>query len=406
MRAILIDRRRRDGQAAGSAPQPSWRRARLVVLAAAAAFAIAPSTDAQAFKLKLVFPDGRPMTYGSACAGHGCLAHQRDVDQVDANGEVELPNWPRTIEYQRDGVSLDQLPAGTASGTITVDGSHATVVLPRLLAGTAPEIDAVESDLAARLNEARAAQGLPLAELNPQLSAAADLQAQWLTSSGVTVVEPDLFHVGPFDTTMSFRHGEVSLPDPDSGGEVAEGGGTVDDAITDWLGSAEHREQVLAPGPMLIGVGRSGAFLVVETHAPCAGCPDAGPGSRASALAPVAAPAPAAPPPPAPAPTSGSSATVRPVPSCGREQLAFRRLANRHGRMRLRVQTSCLRHGGRYVLTIRQGTAGRVIKASKITRAGTMTLKLRPARTVHRLRLKLKRDGHVIVARTMSLRKK
>ena len=56
------------------------------------------------------------------------------------------------------------------------------------------------------------------------------------------------------------------------------------------------------------------------------------------------------------------------------------------------------------MLLIRQGTSGRMLRTVRITRAGTRTLALRPARTANRLRIKLKRDGRVIISRTMSLR--
>ena len=179
----------------------------------------------------------------------------------------------RTIEYRRDGIILGIAPVGVASGTILAVGDRATVVLPRMLVGSAPAVDAVESDLVARLNEARAAQGLSLAEINPQAldgrRHAGDVADADRRHASRT---PSRFHTGPFESDMAFRHGEVSLPDPASGGEVAEAGGTVEETVGDWMSSPEHRQQILAPGRLLIGAAKVGTFIIVQTHRPCDGC--------------------------------------------------------------------------------------------------------------------------------------
>ena len=73
--------------------------------------------------------------------------------------------------------------------------------------------------------------------------------------------------------------------------------------------------------------------------------------------------------------------------------------------MRLRVAVHCLQPGARYVLLVRQGATGRLLRTLRVTRAGLLTLRLRPSRTAKQLRIKLKRDGRAIAARTMSLRK-
>ena len=412
MRAIL----RRAVESAGphrGAGTSSRARARRVAaaLVLAMGFGAFDAAQAGAFTLRLVLPDGQPMTYGSACLGIGCLQRGDRVQRTDANGDILLSGISRTVEYRRDGILLGLLPAGVASGTIFALGDRATVVLPRILVGTDPAIDPAESDLVARLNEARAARGLALAQINPKLATAADAQATWLTQSGVTIFG-DL-HSGPFQSDMAFRKGEVSLPDPATGGEIAEAGGTVEQAVDDWMSSPEHREQILAPGKLLIGAGKVGTFIIVDTHRPCDGCVQSGSGSRLSAT-PAPAPAPPAPlaPPvavaagsPAPAPIGGSSlVAAAPQPACGREQLSTRRLQSIGGRVRLRVSTRCLRRGARYVLLVRQGTTGKLLRTVRIARAGTITLALRPARTANRLRIKLKRNGTVVVSRTMSLR--
>ena len=375
------------------------------MLALAAGMVASAAADAGAVTLRLAFPDGQPMTHGSACAGLGCLASGRGA-VVDERGEVELPNSPRTIEWRREGISLPSVQVGVASGTALAVGDRVAVTVPRLLVGSAPTVDATESDLVARLNEARAGQGLPLAQINPRLSSAADMQATWLRTSGATILQPDRFHVGPFGTDLAFRHGEVSLPDPASGGEVAEAGATADQTVTDWLSSAEHRRQVLAPGPVLMGVAQAGPFTIVQTHRPCAGCVQAGTGTRLGAPPPppIAAAAGSAPAAPAPAPTIGSSDATTSLPSCGRERLTARRLQKRHGLVRMRVSAQCLRRGARYVLMVRQNTAGRVLKTLRITRAGTSLLSLRAGRSTRTLRMRLKRDGHVVLVRTMALR--
>jgi hypothetical protein len=234
-----------------------------VALLVAGACVACTAAPAQAYTLQIVFADGQPLTYGSACTGNRCLQRDAHVEQTDALGLVELPDRAKAIEYRRDGIDPELLPAGAASGTIAATGDGARVVLPRVLAGSAPAVDPVESDLVARLNEERAARGLPLAQINARLSAAADLQATWLTQTGVSVTDPGLFHIGPFGTGLAFRRGEVSMPDPGSGGEIAEGGGTIDETVYDWMSSEDHRREVLAPGELLMGVARVGAFVIV-----------------------------------------------------------------------------------------------------------------------------------------------
>ena len=342
------------------------------------------------------------MTYGSACVGHGCLARGDSVDTTDELGQVYLPDAPRLVEYRRDGVSLDGAPAGSAAGTVVAVGDKATVVLPHLLFGSDPAVDAAESHLVARLNEARSAQGLPLAQLNAKLSRAADMQASWLSLSGVTMLQFDLFHIGPYQSDLAFRHGEVSLPDPGSGAEIAEAGGTVDEAVADWLASPAHRSIVLEPGALLIGVARVGSFFIVQTHKPCDGCDLGGTGSFAGTQpAPLGA-VPVAPPPPS---ANAAAAPTPGLPACGHERLTTRRLQSRRPRVRLRVGVHCLRPGARYALLVRQGTSGRVLKTVRIARAGTTTLRVRPDRSVRRLRIRLKRDGRAVAGRTLSLRR-
>ncbi len=410
MRAILSDVLHAVAPLYGGEPRVRARVRRLVlVLALAAGASACTAAQAGAYTLRLIFPDGQPMTYGSACTGLGCLQRGDRIERTDARGEVVLPGGVRTIEYRRDGIRLGLASTGVASGTHLAVGESGTVILPRMLVGSAPAVDALESDLVARLNEAREAQGLTPAQINPKLSTASDLQATWLTHSGITFSEPGSFHDGPFESDLAFRHGEVSLPEPLGGGEIAEAGGTVEETISDWLSSSEHREQVLAPGKLLIGAAKVGIFTIVQTHRPCDGCVQAGTGTRASAPQPapplVAAPAQAAPPPPAP--TAGSSVVAPPQPpppACGREQLTTRRLKSLRGRVRLRVVTKCLRPGARYALLIRQGSTGRLLRTIRVTRAGTLTVSLRPSRTATKLGIKLKRDGRAIVSRTMSLR--
>jgi uncharacterized protein YkwD len=387
----------------------AWMRRVAVTVALSAGFCACAAAEAGAFTLQLVFPDGQPMTYGSACAGVGCMARGDGIESTDDHGEIRLDGRARTIEYRRDGIQVQSAPPASASGIILAVGDRATVVLPHLLASHDPAIDAFESDLVARLNEARAAQGLALAQINPQLSTAADMQATWLTRSGVTFSEPSLFHLGPFETDLAFRHGEASLPGPAAGGEIAEAGGTIEETVYDWLSSPEHRAQVLTSGQLLIGAARVGSFTIVQTHRRCDGCDQDGTGTRVSAPPPPVA-APVTPPPapaPAPAPavpTVGSSLPAPAMPSCGRERLTTKRLQSRRGRVRLRISAQCLRPGARYAVLIRQGTSGRMLRTLRIARAGSRTVTLRPARSARRLRITFKRDGRVIVARTMSLR--
>jgi uncharacterized protein YkwD len=390
-----------------------WIRRVALVLSFATGLVINAPGVAAGFTLKLVFPDGRPMTYGSACSGDGCLQRGDRLQTTNADGEVALGAGPsRTVEYRRDGIALARVPPGAASGRVVALGDRATVVLPRLLAGSAPAVDPVEANLVTRLNEARSAAGVPPAQLNASLSAAADLQAAWLTRSGVTFERPDLFHTGPFDTTMSFRRGEVSFPDA-IGGEVVEAGArSPGEAVADWLASPPHRDQVLAPGRLVIGVGQVGSFVVVDTHPPCDGCERAGPGAPAAGALPLPGATPPArlgtPPPPArtattPAAASGGGASDR-ARSCRREQLGVRRLADRDGRVRLRLRTSCLRRGG-YALVVREGRSGRVLRTRAIARAGTTTLRLRPSRDARSLRIALQRKGRTVVAHAISLRR-
>lgn len=402
------------GRAGRESPAPvrrgHWSRKRRVAaaLALAVGCGAGATVEAQARTLKLVFPDGKPMTYGSACAGLGCLDRNDRVAPTDDRGEVRLPDAPRTIEYRRDGINLAGPPVGAVSGTTLAVTDAVTVVLPRLLIGSAPAVDASESEVIARINDARAAQGLPVARLSPQLSTASDMQATWLSQSGVMPTQSQRFHVGPFGSEVAFRHAEVSLPDAWSGAEVAGAAGTAGETVEDWLGSALHRSLVLAPGPMIIGAARVGVFTIVETHEPCTGCEQPvtppPPPPPPPPVAPPAAPATRPPPPPPAAATSGSSTQAQSRAACLSEQLATQRLRKRAGRVRLRIVTHCLRKGARYVLMVRQGTRGRLLRTVRIKSAGSTMLRLRPTRGATRLGIRLKRDGHVIVGRMLKLR--
>ena len=58
------------------------------------------------------------------------------------------------------------------------------------------------------------------------------------------------------------------------------------------------------------------------------------------------------------------------------------------------------------MLVVRQNATGRVLVGRRITRAGRVTLRLRPTRRARSLRVKLKRDGRAITARSLSLRRR
>ena len=370
-------------------------RAGLAALSAAIAVLLGAG-PAAAFTLRLAFPDGRPMTFGSACATAGCLERDEGVEFTDARGEIALEAAPGTvIEYRRDGVALAPLAPKLAAGTVLAAGDRATVVLPRMLTPAAPAIDAEESDLVARLNVERAAAGLPLAHINARLAAAADLQAAWLVQSAVAYDDPARFHLGAFGATIGFRLGEASFPDASGGGEIVAGGMTPAEAVDGWMASPSHRDAVLAPGRMLLGPARAGGFVVVTAHDPCTGCEEAGPGiSAATGLAAAV-----------PAPVATASGAAGELPPCGREQLRIRRLKYLEPDvLRLRVQATCLRPGASYGLVIREGRAGRVLAKRRIRSAGTVALRLRPAPDAREVRIRLKRDRRPIRAQSLALR--
>ena len=345
--------------------------------------------------LKFVFSDGQPMTYGSACSGEGCMQRGIGLEPIDDAGEVLLADRPdRLVEYRRYGVDLGQAPEGT-SGRVRADGERATVALPRLLFGSAAAVDAVEADLVSRINAERGVRGLALTRLDTRLSAAADLQATWLNSGAAGLVLPVLSHVGPFGSSLSFRLAEVSFPEPTFGSESLAAAATPADALAMWLGSALHHDQVLAPGALLIGVAAVGNVIVVTTHPPCDVCEPAAPAGAApggTLAAPGARALPGGT--PAASANAGSGAA-----SCGAEQLRVRRQAG--GRVRLRVRVGCLRTGAGYKLTVMQLPSHRIIRTRRISRPGTLTLALRPSRATRTLRVKLKRNGRIVAARSI-----
>ena len=364
------------------------------VLAAAVLSLFAAGPAAAAFTLKLTFPDGRPMTFGSACASAGCLQRDAGVEPTNARGEVVLDAAPgTTVEYRRDEIALASLAPGVAAGSLVTAGDRATVVLPRMLAGVAPEIDAAEADLVTRLNGERAAAGLAPAQVSALLAVAADMQAAWLVQSAVAYDDPARFHLGPFGSTIGFRLGEVSFPAASGGGEIVAGGMTPPEAVAGWMASASHRDALLAPGRLLVGPARVGGFVVVATHDPCTGCEETAAGTPGGgAGAPVAT-----------ATTSGAGASD--LRSCGREQLRLRRLrTSQPGVLRLRVRASCLRAGAAYGIVVREGRAGRVLAKRRIREAGTTTLRLRPAPGARAVRVRLTRDRRPILAQSLSLR--
>jgi uncharacterized protein YkwD len=390
------------GSARADACAPAQRIA--IMLGLAVAFVLSSSAEARADTLRLAFPDGQPMTHGSACLGEGCLQRGAGIAYADGEGEVRLPSTAdATVEYRRDGIDLALAPLGSASGQARPTSERTTVVFPRLLQGTAAAVDAVETDIVARINEARAARGLSLAQLNPRLSAAADLQATWLSSSGLGLPLPLLSHTGPFGTTLRFRLAEASFAEPIGGSEVAAAGMTPAQALATWLLSAPHRDVVLAPGPQLIGVGQVGSVTIVDTHPPCAGCavaaPALGGGSTAgpgSANAPGNAGS-------GDGPATSGAAGGR-APRCGAEQLRVRRLTSRGGRMRLRVTVGCLRPASGYTLAVLQRPSRKRLATRTIAGAGAITLAIRPSRTARALGIKLKRGSRAVAARTVSRR--
>lgn len=368
--------------------RPPIVRAGLAVLAAVFLSLLAAGPAAAVFTLKLAFPDGLPMTFGSACASAGCLQRDAGVEPTDARGEVVLDAAPgATVEYRRDDIALASLAPGVASGSVVITGDRATVVLPRMLAGAAPEVDEAESDLVTRLNGERAAAGLAPARVSARLAAAADMQAAWLVQSAVAFDDPARFHLGPFGSTIGFRLGEVSFPEASGGGEVVAGGMTPPEAVAGWMGSASHRDALLAPGSLLVGPARVGGFVVLTTHDACTGCEEAAAGTFVGAAgAPVA---------------TGAADLL----SCGRERLRLRRLhASQPGVLRLRVQASCLRPGAAYAVVVREGRAGRVLATRRIRVAGTLALRLRPAPGARAVRVRLTRERRPIIAHLLSLR--
>ncbi|MBA3748915.1 MAG: hypothetical protein H0W96_15695, partial [Solirubrobacterales bacterium] len=338
---------------------------RRVVLASwlAVGLALCAAHAASAVTLKLYFLDGQPMTYGSACSGEGCMQRNVGVETTDANGEVRLADVPdRTIEYRRDGIDLATAPPGDASGSVRGVGERASAVLPRLLRSSAPAVDAIESEVVARINEARSTRGLPAAQLNVRLSTAADFQATWLSSSAVGLLLPVLSHTGPFGSTPAFRLGEVSFPEPATGAEIAAAGWTPAEALVGWLASPPHRDKVLAPGALLIGVAQVGSVIIVTTHPTCSGCEQAAPSGGDGAGAPAPGGTPAGP----GAPAMSGSASDRALSSCGAERLRVKRLPDRLRRLRLRVGLSCLRRDGGYKLNVSQGPSRRSLTTRRI----------------------------------------
>lgn len=402
------DADRRSGQAGGATARSARARAQRLALASWLALGLVlwAAREAPAVTLKLTFSDGRPMTYGSACAGDGCLARGAGVAHADAAGEITLADEPgAVVEYRRDGIDLAQAPDGAGAGRLTTAAERTTVLLPRLLPGSAPAVDAVEADIVARINEARAVGGLPPAAVDARLSAAADLQAAWLDGANVGLPLPLLSHEGPFGSTLGFRLGEVSFPQATEGAEIAAAGMTPAQALVAWLASATHRDLVLAPGPQLIGAANVGRVIVVDTHAPCAGCQPAAPtGGGADAPTAVAGPATAARTPAGPSGTAGGQ-PPSPSSSCGREQLGVRRMRVGPGRLRLRVTVGCMRPGAGYRLVVLQRPSRSILSARAIPPTGTVTLTLRPARRTHTLRLRLMRDGRAVMARSVVRRR-
>jgi uncharacterized protein YkwD len=373
------------------------------------------TTDAPALTLQLVFPDGQPMTYGSACTGAGCLARGTNIAATDASGTVALADSAdRRVEYRRDGIDLAQAPPGTVTGVVGDVGAGTTVTLPWMLAGSDAAVDAGESELVAGMNAERLANGLAPAVLSPRLSTAADLQATWLGGSGLGLPLPLLSHLGPYASTLAFRLAEVSFPEPSSGSEIEAAGLTPAQAVATWVASAPHRAVLLAQAPPLIGVARVGNVIVVDAHPACRGCQPSPPtGATAGGTAGALVPAGVAPSPaqatttsrrPGASPLTGSSSSSSSsgTSSCRAERLTTRRLRTLHGRLRLRVSVACLRSGATYTLSVLQRPSRSILRTRRIKAAGAIILSLRPSRTTRSLGIKLKRNGRAVAARTIS----
>ena len=387
-----------------------WARRAAITSSLALAGGLLFSPPALAVTLKLAFPDGAPMTYGSACSGDGCLQRGAAIGVTDGNGVVLLADTSdHTVEYRREGIDLTQAPAGDASGELRDVGARATAVLPRLLLGYAPDVDADESDVVARINAERSAKGLAPAVLNARLSTAADLQATWLDGASIGLPLPVLSHIGPYGTTPAFRLGEASFPEPTMATEIAAAGLTPAEAVSVWLASAPHRAQILAPGAPLIGVGKVGTVIILDMHPPCRGCDPTSPSNSGSAGA--GTPGAMTPAGNSGVPSAGGKPGAPAQPgaathasSCGAEQLRVRRLATQRGRLRLSASVRCLRPGARYSLSVLQRPSRKVLKTRAIRGAGAVVLALRPSRSTRTLRVKLKRNGRAIVARSITRR--
>jgi len=87
--------------------------------------------------------------------------------------------------------------------------------------------------------------------------------------------------------------------------------------------------------------------------------------------------------------------------SCGAEQLHARRLRNRNRRLRVRVRVGCLGRGASYKLSVMQRPSRSILARRTISRAGTITLALRPSRTTRALGIQLRRNGRVVAARSV-----
>jgi uncharacterized protein YkwD len=182
-------------------------------------------------------------------------------------------------------------------------------LLASLLLPTAPHARAdagLESQFVAATNQARAAQGLPALAVAGDLTSAARAHSRVMADSG------DLHH----DPNLS-----STLGDWRKFGDNVGNGASVSSVHARFMGSSQHRRNILDPDFTQVGIGvvvdGNGQIWVTQVFRQPAGASPAPAPDPAPAPAPTPdpAPAPAPTPDPAPAPAPAPAPSVAPAPA-------------------------------------------------------------------------------------------
>jgi len=155
-------------------------------------------------------------------------------------------------------------------GPWKLDAQGKPLTTSRAVCEDPPDAAALAQELLAAVNAERAEVGAPPLRLDPTLAKIADFYACRMVEDGFFA------HEDPFDgSTVDVRAADFGYVFVKIGENLAAGQGSVDQVMDDWMGSPEHRANILDPTYTDFGVavklgGDCGSYWVQEFGRPLA----------------------------------------------------------------------------------------------------------------------------------------